>query len=1155
MPEAITDTPRDTITRLLQSEDTENNNLLAILGSIRPTRSQKASGTSSLTSLVRGLCTKNTKLTQNLTKALSDMTSNGEMEVFKTTVNEFIIWLDQGGLTLFQRYCVFLAGMGTHNTEVDMDLEQLSKPLMNCKNYVMFIDSASAFLRNPFVLDKLHNFRASLAQVIADCETLAKLTYLNNIEFGNITLYFSGLELVSSYFSVKQITKRTGDSTVFLSIDSQRSRTQVELLLLDLRSTYHKDDLGRANALAIVDIANNATRSLRYPPFRVNELSMSLDDAGLVLLPIAFCDKTLLRRLVISSPSPDLLTDWHQSMLHIFPPSKHPHLVEQKQTAVLNGLGINIVSERKFEPEQSPEQSTNNQPKTQPNSQSNNLEVPPDSFKELIATPSLSSDSPLSQLQSHFDRQRTEQDSARKGNGQNESQNTQGNQSQSGKSHGQSQNVPNQNGSFSMAQPPSISSSRSMGIIQKTLTNGSIKLIGAPVDIYDPESSDRGSVPSPAHASVPSSALPSLPASTPSREYLSPTNRASRAHSEQGQISYATPLDVGVAHDLDEIECDLNVNENLDNLNDLHLNVNLNEYDVEDLAEEVFERSLGQASKLAPDLSLVEDTRKPKSIYQLSTGSAVDLNNFGKNYNPSFSIHKNMSDLVVAPKKQKPKGRSRSRSFFSFFKKNASKALLHSPCLPQSPDSSIERLYNSDEDNEGERKADDFKADDKNGDDSKANFKDSNSKAGGIGSDVSRDSRSTTRNATPISNGSSQRDEIDSATISQKSPGPFALPSSTSSFFKPYVDKGREADLVIPQELKDVINDDSSIDFFLSDLTPKTLIVSQWKTKRGTWEMLTAEERVFVKIVINYTVNKAWLLVFKEEYDATYGEEIDKPVAILDVNPSSTQVRHSSAIDIQCKAVNSITGNTQLILVRGRTPAIAKEVLSAMNNALGVLAHKRAMGPGSVSNNTISLLLMDMRRNTSTTTSLTSVAEAKPKEEFQSEREGNFSDDVNEKNFNGDRRVGASLTTDGKTGSNYSLNSYDEYNMQLIQNPANRSVLVLDSFPVRVQRKIPGCTPNLNELSSWNIIAMYELQVYVLTEAATQKNYYHLVLISGNDAEEFNWLINEDDRDDRVTTIGKAALILMVDEVNHYMVECRGRQELRYLHSVLMSSS
>ena len=85
---------------------------------------------------------------------------------------------------------------------------------------------------------------------------------------------------------------------------------------------------------------------------------------------------------------------------------------------------------------------------------------------------------------------------------------------------------------------------------------------------------------------------------------------------------------------------------------------------------------LNLKSKQTPvEQNTTTTTTTTTKLYQLSTGSAVDINNFGKNYKPSFiqPIHNNdsMNSLISSNKSNKQKLKKR-RSFLIYLKDHLS---------------------------------------------------------------------------------------------------------------------------------------------------------------------------------------------------------------------------------------------------------------------------------------------------------------------------------------------------------------------------------------------------------------------------------------------------------------------------------------------------
>ena len=110
--------------------------------------------------------------------------------------------------------------------------------------------------------------------------------------------------------------------------------------------------------------------------------------------------------------------------------------------------------------------------------------------------------------------------------------------------------------------------------------------------------------------------------------------------------------------------------------------------------------------------------------------------------------------------------------------------------------------------------------------------------------------------------------------------------------------------------------------------------------------MLTIAEKIFIKIVINYQLQKCWFIVFKEEETDEEEEEeeevdeiIDKPILLLDISPNFTKIckSSSSALDLQISSKNSITNEKILIMIRCNSGNLANDIINNIENALGVL--------------------------------------------------------------------------------------------------------------------------------------------------------------------------------------------------------------------------
>ncbi|EGW34856.1 uncharacterized protein SPAPADRAFT_57948 [Spathaspora passalidarum NRRL Y-27907] len=499
-------------------------------------------------------------------------------------------------------------------------------------------------------------------------------------------------------------------------------------------------------------------------------------------------------------------------------------------------------------------------------------------------------------------------------------------------------------------------------------------------------------------------------------------------------------------------------------------------------------------------------------MYSLSSGSAVDINNFGKKYTPSFGNKTQLESPVSIPKKTKQK----RKSIFNLFKKPSASKLSQS--VP-----GFETVESP----------------------SKSRFP-----------------INTPTKSSELSKVQQVEDTIDTSEISVETeedksenkarpvstlPAPFALPSSTSTKFfkKPNsstvsvsqstkaespVSELEEGTLTIPQELKDVINNESTIDYFMTSSTPKGIKISKWKEKYGKWEMLTVCEKLFVKIAVNYELHKSWLMVFKEEFDEVYNEEIDKPVLILELNPDITDIRRSAALDVEINSTNAITSEKILIIIRS-TGALVTEIHSNLTNVLIDLqnvANKnyKSMKASTFSDSTIASSMMENPSKSSTTSSLSSIG-------FKSR--------------SGSPKNG--LATSAVTSTN-SINDSEVYASCIINNPGSLKVPGISSMTVRLQKQLHSYT-KINVPSSWKIVSMFDLKVDKVTDTLTQQNYFHLSLKNEEAEQEYGWLISESSKFEYLETIGKAGLLVKVSEQEMYMIECKGKREIKKLLEVL----
>lgn len=304
----------DIVAALLEDELCENANLIEVLSVVR---SAKASPKDArVAALVRGLCTKNTELLSLLRECTLEQEG---LEGFKLFATGFVRWFEQA-IVVFRNYFACFP--------LDYDHEVVARPLLHLRCYATYIGATSALLRNPFIVEKLSHFRAEIDALLSDYAAHVETQHLNNISFENI-LAFGGTK-VSSHFTPAQIVERTQNEPFVL-----HSRN-VELLLLNLGSSEPY------NAMAILSVAPNQPRSLLYPPFRVNDLLLSLGDHQLCFATVLLANKAPRRKMNITVANAAFLRSWYAKLAVIFPTSSEK--LVSSLSIQLAGLGINTVS-------------------------------------------------------------------------------------------------------------------------------------------------------------------------------------------------------------------------------------------------------------------------------------------------------------------------------------------------------------------------------------------------------------------------------------------------------------------------------------------------------------------------------------------------------------------------------------------------------------------------------------------------------------------------------------------------------------------------------------------------------------------------------------------------------------------------------------------
>lgn len=1001
----------DLIDQLFVSETGENNDLITILGSIKPSRSSK----SSLVSILRGLYTKNTKLLQLLNNYRNSVQEpDYEVEQFKSFVNEFIIWMDNGGIVLYEK---FLACFLDKNLVLHEDVHKYSKPIRNAIAYINFMSAAKAYIRNPFVMEKLQLLSARFESILQNYHEFQMANSLSNISFSNVNAFpwHSTPTKVASFFVAEQIVDRSFGQQFTL----ENHQGQVEIALLNLCKSKAPRAYD-AMALLSVDTTTSAThpgsRSLLYPPCRYNELFVALEDDCITLRPINFStDELSVSEVSLRiKGKQDLVQKWFSKLAAIFP-SEHGEClpIAPDTNCSLAGLGINIHLSSGGE---SPEfEASSGTP----------------SFKELIDSPSVSRSN------------REYRDMAKP-------------------------NPPHIKKTSSHLSHSSISSAnsvesaknqydRSLNIIHKTLSG-----------------------PHENHETV---------MKYISRNSISPEDEMNgssdgRPRSQQAEVAYDTPESKSNNEPVELSEIPLSSS---------YLAGNEMKF------------------KSAPEIG--KPPSSSEGLFKLSNGSAIDISNFGRTHQPSFSVAHGLSELSqLAEKLSLDKTKKKRKSILGLFKKRNMESSVQSEVRSAEVNTKPQEQERQTEQQEEPKEPKTKEA-------ANRNVKDLS-----ITTDLPRNIDL----AQPLS------------TISERSgspgprsalPSPFALPSSTSTyFFKPYINGSStslalqdvpEETISIPQHLKDIINDDLSIDFYISPSSPKTLKVSRWKEKYGKWEMLTTNDMLFLKIVVNYDSNKAWLIVFKEEYDEGEHDIVDKPLLLLNID-SQTEVRQSSALDAQISTMNAITNDRIKILLRCSKGNLAHAIFTNLSNILGVIAtNKNKNMRSQISSSTITSSVMEGMSSKSTTVSSVSSIVTETKQPPKSVL---------------------------KESSLQTCDSDEITRAHILSNPENSKLMVVNRMTVRLQKLTEGYE-RVRFTSSWKIISMYALTVYIISDHFTDANYYHLELenLDDNENENFNWLFKEDSKLSVIEKVGKAGLLVKLAPEELYMVECRGKRELKSL--------
>lgn len=1029
-----------------------NNNLVEILGVVKP----KKSAYSSLASVTRGLYTKHNKLLSLLNKTLSDIETKGmgEIEALKAFVNDFILWLDDGAVLLFEKYS---KEWKLHEASDNTTEYLLIGPIKNLSKFINFMNTCSEHLRNPFVLDKLNIHRSKLQEIMDNHNTDVFSKKMNNIKFSNIRSFTSGTfvsnELVSSYFTIDQILERTGNAKL-----SMTGNTPIELVLLDLVGT------ATYNALAILSIDTEngveVSRSLIYPPFRVNELSLSHTTDSIELKAIDFLspDCSGSKSITISCTDEQFLDAWIVKLSNICPlernnsPVGDQFLLESYSdpSKSLSGFGINVISDSEHKKSMSSSESDDD------NASSPTTPTNKHSFQELIGSPTLS---PIKYSDST-----TAPTSA-------ESNDLMDDKLDSSSSSSViSNDLADLETQFN----------RTLPLIKKTLSKS--KELDEPCNNEVEDDDDKF--------------FQIINRKKLSDEYS--TSSEEKHKSSTGQISYVefSPEGSEPSADSDTID-----------------------------EEEIALISSGVDSQVPYQktfASSVPELNKPShnsKMYQLSTGSAVDINNFGKSYKPSFAIGAHNNDSVSSMSSIKSNKQKR-KYIFSLFKKSSRSSLIETPGFE-----TVESTKPKPKPKPQPQPQ-------------------PNSASASVSAPVP--DRRNMKNANNINLANTIIEEapheIEKEALMSRSES--TLPSSSSTIIfnqakenassTSLINRDCQAspevvdeDLDIPRELKNTINEESTLDFYISQSSPKSLKISKWIQQRGKWEAATSAEKMYVKVVINYDMNKCWFIIFKEYYDEELREEVDQALMLLNIAPSITDLRKSSAIDLQINTTNAINEEKIMIMVRCSNGSLANEIYTNIDNALDSLSSttSRSQSYGSLrasklldSDNTLGSSMMDLGNpsQSSTYTSFSSFG----------------------------------VSTASPNIKSQTIDADEVYNTCIIHNPTSIHISKVNLMRIRLQKQLQNYN-QINIPSSWKILSMYDLNIEEIIDDLTLRKYFHFKLVKeDNENDVLQWLIPDDNKTKYLERIGRAGLLVKQNDNEMYMIECRGKREFKALYEI-----
>ncbi|KAG7196032.1 uncharacterized protein KQ657_000040 [Scheffersomyces spartinae] len=493
-----------------------------------------------------------------------------------------------------------------------------------------------------------------------------------------------------------------------------------------------------------------------------------------------------------------------------------------------------------------------------------------------------------------------------------------------------------------------------------------------------------------------------------------------------------------------------------------------------------------------PDLNM----KKP-SLYKLNDGSEIDISNFGKSYIPSFASQ-SMADLSKPPIKLNNTELCKKKSFFSLF--------------------------------------------------SKKSYKDTSKKAKPTAVESKKQQiQQVNRTPSPIKNDNVAAIDPLSGKGAFSLPSPFAIPNSDSMYFvksragssaslanDSSSPTGVATDLNISKELKDLIN--NSEDYYTSPLE-SNIKVSRWRSKSGQWVMLaTDSSKMWLKISVNYALNKSWIIAFKEtlELDPLEGENdedgqlVDKPVLLLEIG-DLTMLRRSGALDLQIQTLNPIINERMLVIIRSKSGSFIEELHLKLNELITQMSNKirssanRSMTTASRISSKSTLNSMAVDGLTSNSTTLTS---------------------INSTVFDKDTKLKA--LSPYRENTSLLVDQID--NFEVINKPRNNKLILLNEMPIRLQKQMESYE-SISNPSTWKIISMYSLTVYLISDMETNTDYYNLQLknLSGDGKPDLSWLIECSNIWNRFQRLGKAGLLVNSSANEYYMLECKGKKQFKTL--------